>query len=153
MKQAIGTIPLFGLESGKFHDAVLFQGIDLATLQSIEASWTPMFDAAAAENRPEDAHWEWAAKALQALQNPLNYELFGIEADGETQGYDACGQGRRKMLQPPPGASQNALGVCGFSGNRAVEQAWFDRNPYLQRRWKGSVHVSGFAEYRGRICR
>ncbi|WP_045320360.1 hypothetical protein [Limimaricola cinnabarinus] len=102
MKQAIGTIPLFGLESGKFHDAVLFQGVDLATLQGIEASWTPMFDTAAAENRPEDAHWEWAAKALQALQNPLNYEIFGIEADGKTQGMMLVVKGGAKCFSRHP---------------------------------------------------
>lgn len=86
MKQSIATVPLLALESGAFCDATLFQGIDLATLRGIEDQWTPMFDAAAPANRPEDAHWEWAAKAVHALTNPLNYELFGVEADGRTQG-------------------------------------------------------------------
>lgn len=102
MKEVIGTVPLFGLESGKFHDAALFQGVDLATLQSIEADWTPMFDAAAAENRPEDAHWEWAAKALHALHNPLSYELFGIETDGKTQGMMLAVKGGTKCFSRHP---------------------------------------------------
>lgn len=102
MKQAVATVPLLALDSGAFRDATLFQGVDLETLQSIEEHWTPMFDAAAEENRPEDAHWEWAAKALQALDNPLSYELFGIEADDRTQGMMLAIKGGLKCFSRHP---------------------------------------------------
>jgi hypothetical protein len=102
VKQAVAIVPLFDLRSNTFRDASLFQGVDLDTLQSIETDWTPLFDAAAPENRPEDAHWEWAAKALQALQNPLNYELFGIEADARTQGMMLVLKGGPKCFSRHP---------------------------------------------------
>lgn len=102
MKQAIATVPLFDLRRGTFCDASLFQGVDLDTLRSIEADWTPIFDAAAPENPPEDAHWEWAAKALQALRNPLSYELFGVEADARTQGMMLVLKGGLKCFSRHP---------------------------------------------------
>lgn len=102
MKQTIATVPLFDLGSRTFRDASLFQGIDLDTLKGIEADWAPMFDTAVSENRPEDAHWEWAAKALKALQNPLNYELFGIEADARTQGMMLVVKGGPKCFSRHP---------------------------------------------------
>lgn len=102
MKKAIATVPLLALESGTFRDATLFQGIDLETLKGIEEDWTPMFDAAAPENRPEDAHWQWAAKALHALDNPLSYELFEIEADNRTQGMMLALKGGLKCFSRHP---------------------------------------------------
>ncbi|AWB50934.1 hypothetical protein HYN69_20380 (plasmid) [Gemmobacter aquarius] len=86
MKQLITTIPLKNLSHGGFEDARLFRGVDSKSLQSIDADWRPVFDSAPPESLPEDAHWEWADKALRALQNPLNYELFSVEKDDKTQG-------------------------------------------------------------------
>lgn len=103
MRQTIATVPLLDLGSGSFRDATLFQGVDVDVLRSIEADWTPLFDAAAAsENRPEDAHWQWATKALQALQNPLSYELFGIEVDARTQGMMLVLKGGPKCFSRHP---------------------------------------------------
>ena len=86
MKQLIATIPLKNLSHGGFEDAGLFRGADLKTLQSIDVDWKPVFDNTPPESMPEDAHWEWAAKAIHALKNPLNYELFSVEKDDKTQG-------------------------------------------------------------------
>jgi len=86
VRQAIATVLLQALESGAFCHATLFRGIDQDGLRDIEEHWKPMFDAAAPENRPEDAHWEWADKVLRAQTKPLNCEIFGIEADNKTQG-------------------------------------------------------------------
>lgn len=102
MKQTVATVPLLDLRRNAFCDASLFQGIDIDNLRSIEADWTPFFDAAVPENRPEDAHWKWAAKALQALRNPLSYELFGVESDARTQGMMLVLKGGPKCFSRHP---------------------------------------------------
>lgn len=86
MKHLIASVPLKNLSHGGFEDAYLFRGADLKTLQSIDADWKPIFGSAPPESTPEDAHWEWTTKALHALKNPLNYELFSVEKDDKTQG-------------------------------------------------------------------
>jgi len=102
VKQTIATVPLFDLVRGAYCHASLFQGVDPDILRSIEADWTPVFGAAAPENQPEDAHWEWAAKALQAQGNPLSYELFGVEADARTQGMMLVLKGGPKCFSRHP---------------------------------------------------
>lgn len=86
MKTVIQQVPLKDLRSNSFQDVDLFQGIDIDTLQGIEAAWAPLFNAAPSEDRQEDAHWDWTKKAYVAVSNPMSYEIFGIEAEGQTQG-------------------------------------------------------------------
>lgn len=86
LKTVIQQVPLKDLRSDTYTEVDLFQGIDLDTLQGIEEHWGAMFSAAAPEDRAEDAHWDWTRKAFAAVSNPMSYELYGLTAEGQTQG-------------------------------------------------------------------
>lgn len=114
MKHLVSTVPLLNRISGTFEDAELFHGVDGATLRSIDQHWEPMFAAAAGQNQPEDAHWDWAAKALYAQSDPLNYELFSVEADNKTQGMLMAVKGGPKTFSRHPDHPRRPLVYVDF---------------------------------------
>jgi len=155
MKETIGTVPLFDLNRSAHCNASLFQGVDLDTIKGIEADWTPVFNAAAPQNQPEDAHWEWAAKALQALRNPLSYELFGIEADAKTQGMMLVLKGGPKCFSRHPEHPRAPLVYLDFLATAPWNRPGLTATPI----YKGvgrvlfmtAVSVSIEEEFAGRI--
>ena len=93
MKEVIDTVLLKDLRTEEYREANLFQGIDVDTLRGIQEGWAPEFEAAGADARPEDAHWDWVRKSLAAMQNPFIYEIYGIEIDQQTQGMMLAAKG------------------------------------------------------------
>lgn len=93
MKAIINTVLLKDLRTDEYREANLFQGIDVDTLKGIQKEWAPEFEAAGADVRPEDAHWDWVRKSLAAMKNPFVYEIFGIDIDEQTQGMMLAAKG------------------------------------------------------------
>lgn len=86
MKLLINTVSVKNRVRNDYEELELFQGADAATLRSIDRDWQPIFDGIPDGQKPEDRHWEWRAKALDAQHDPFIYDVFSIEATGMTQG-------------------------------------------------------------------
>ena len=97
-------------EDGDLIDATLLEGIAEENLRDYAEQWQPIlhrFRIEAAARRAqgeacaegEDAHWNWARLAEQAVGN-LSVRQFVIEAEGMTQGLMQVNFLQRSRIQP-----------------------------------------------------
>ena len=94
MKELVGSRALYNRATAAFELSDIYRGLDQKNLADYETLWKPLLRArraefstaqAAAVANVQDAHWNWAEKAV-AADRSMAYETFAIEASGTTQG-------------------------------------------------------------------